>query len=95
MSDTQDLQRLDLPPGQSEVTIFVDPETESKPTTANVDADGHSNVILARLFLDRLGILNHLFRLFGLLSTSYIYIMNPPIAWSEPPSLTIDAPRVV
>ena len=78
---------MPLPSGHSEVTIFVDPETESIPTTAHVDETGHGNVILARLFLGRLGALNHVFRLLGLLSTSSIYVMTAP-------SFSIDAPRV-
>jgi len=57
-----------------------------------MDDAGNSNVILARLFLDRLGALNHVLRLVGLLSTSYVYIMNAPIACSESASLKIDAP---
>lgn len=74
------------------MTIFVDPDTESDPTTEHITAAGKSNVILATLFLDRLGALNHVLRLIGVLSTSYVYIMNAPIAGSESASLTIDAP---
>lgn len=71
---------MELPSGHSEVTIFVDPDTGSNPTTKHMDDAGNSNVILARLFLDRLGALNDVLRRVGLLSTSYVYIMNPPKA---------------
>ena len=74
--DGQSYQSVELPPGQSEVTIYLDPETEAIPTTAHVDDAGHSNVMLARLFLDRLGAQNNVLRLLGLLSTSCIYVMN-------------------
>jgi len=83
---------LELPSGQSEVTIFVDPDTESILTTNHTDAAGNSNLILARLFLDRLGALNHVLRFAGLLSTRSVYIMNAPTPWSESPLSRIVPP---
>ena len=69
-----------LPPRQNDITIFVDPQTESEPTTENTAPNGHSNVMLAKLYLDRLGTLNHVLRYLGQLSTLYITNITP---WSE------------
>ena len=77
-STLEALGALRLQRPQSEVTIFVDPETESKPTTDNVDSDGHSNVLLAKLFLNRLGTINNVLKILGLLSTTCIYLTNIP-----------------
>ncbi len=67
-------------PKRKQVTIFVDAETESKPTIACKDPGGESNVELATLYLDRLGMIPNLFRLFGRLSTLYVMKATP---WSE------------
>lgn len=77
-----DYTRVKLPPRKTEVTLFVDPETESKPTTKNATDDGHSNVMLMKLYLDRLplGALNQILRLLGKLSTLYVLKSKP---WSE------------
>lgn len=65
---------MDLPPKRNQVTIFVDPETKSKPTIARRGADGQNNVELATLNLNRLGAYHQVLRFLGLLST--LYVMN-------------------
>ena len=77
---------MDLPPKRKQVTIFVDPETESKPTIASRGADGQSNVILATLYLNRLGVYHQVLRFLGLLSTLYVINAGP---WSETSSQNI------
>jgi len=64
-------KRVRLPSRQNQVTIFVDSATESKPTT-DITTDGHSNVLLAKLYLDRLSAWNRGFRFLGGLSTLYV-----------------------
>ena len=83
---------ITLPPRQSVVTIFVDPETESNPTISNMDAEGYSNLLLVKLHLDRLGTINRILWFFGFIKT--IYVMNAPLEWSESSSQQIDVPRV-
>ena len=73
LSDLNECQKLDLLKC-NQVTIFVDPETESKVTTASKGENGRSNVILATLYLDRLGAYYQVLRFLGLLST--LYVMN-------------------
>ena len=72
LSDIDRCQKVDLPPNRKQVTIFVDPETESKPTTASKAPDGQSNVVLATLYLNRLGVFHQLLRFLGLLSTLHV-----------------------
>ncbi|MCJ1228604.1 hypothetical protein MMC12_005265 [Toensbergia leucococca] len=76
----EDYKTVQLPPRKKEVTIFVDPETESKPTTARKAQDGHSNVMLAKIYLDRLGAWNQIRRIRGQLSILYVTNIIP---WSE------------
>ena len=71
---------IELPPKHEQVTIFVDPETESEPTTESRREDGQSNVILATLYLIRLGAYHRVLRTLGLLSTLYVLNAAP---WSE------------
>ena len=79
MSDKYRCLEFDLPTGK-QVTIFVDDETESKPTIASKGPRGERNVELATIYLDRLGIIPNLFRFFGQLSTLYVMKTTP---WSE------------
>ena len=83
---------IPLPRRQSIVAIFVDPETESRPTTQNTDDDGYSNLLLTRLHLDRLGTVNRVLRCLGFISG--IYVMNASPQRSESSSLKIDGPRL-
>ena len=80
VSDPRSYQIVKLPPKRTQVTIFVDPETESKPTTENTAPDGQSNVFLMQLYLDRLGAFDQVLRFLGLLSTLYVMNATP---WSE------------
>ena len=43
----------------------------------NATEDGHSNVMLAKLYLDRLGGFTKVLRLLGVLSTLYITNLRP------------------
>ena len=72
LSDKDQCQIVDLPPNRKQVTIFVDPETESKPTIDSRAADGQSNVVLATLYLNRLGAFHQVLRFLGLMSTLYV-----------------------
>ena len=81
---------MQLPPKRKHVTIFVDPETESKPTTKSTGPNGQSNVVLAKLYLDRLGAYHQVLRFLGLLST--LYVMNAA-RWSETSSQVVDSHR--
>lgn len=74
VSDPRSYQIVKLPPKRTQVTIFVDPETESKPTTENTAPDGRSNVLFIQLHLDHLGAFHQVLRSLGLLST--LYVMN-------------------
>ena len=76
--DPRGYQKLKLERRRSDVDIFVNSETESEPTTDGIDSHGHSNVLLARLFLDRLGYVNNFLRHIRLLSMSNIYLTNVP-----------------
>ncbi|KAL9118959.1 MAG: hypothetical protein Q9187_004486 [Circinaria calcarea] len=76
-SEQDEYQKLRLPRRQSSVTIFVDSETKSKPTVDNVTPEGHSNVMLAKLYLDRLGSWAQVLRFLGQLST--VYVKNIPL----------------
>lgn len=69
-------QEMKLPARSKQVTIFVDKETESKLTIESM-SEGQSNVLLARLHLDRLGPYGQIFRFFGLLSTLYVLNARP------------------
>lgn len=80
VSDPGSYQIVKLPPKRTQVTIFVDPETESKPTTENTAPDGQSNIFLIQLYLDRLGAFHQVLRFLGLLSTLYVMNATP---WSE------------
>ena len=73
LSDLNECQKVDLPK-RNQVTIYVDTETESKPTTASKGESGRSNVVLTTLYLDRLGAYSQVLRFLGLLST--LYVMN-------------------
>ena len=73
LSDLNECQKVDLPK-RKQVTIFVDHETESIPTTASKGEGGRSNVVLATLYLDRLGAYGQVLRFLGLLPT--LYVMN-------------------
>ena len=73
LSDLNECQKVDLPKCK-QVTIYVDPETESEPTTASKGESGRSNVVLATLYLDRLGAYGQVLRVLGLLSI--LYVMN-------------------
>lgn len=66
-----DYAKIPLPRRERELTIFVDPETESKVTTEEMTG-GHSNILLAKLYLDRLGIWHQILRCLGQLSTVYV-----------------------
>ena len=85
MSDKDCCLKFDLP-RHKQVNIFVDAETESKPTMASMSAGGECNVFFAAIHLDRLGVIPNLFRSFGLLSTLYVVKTAP---WSETLTQTI------
>jgi len=74
-----DYKSIELPRRKTQVTIFVDPETESVPTTEHASG-GHSNVMLVKLYLDRLGKWNQVLRCLGQLRTLYVSNIEP---WSE------------
>lgn len=76
MSDKDRCLKFDLP-RHKQVNIFVDAETESKPTMASMGAGGECNVFFATIHLDRLGVIPTLYRSFGLLSRLYV------MKWSE------------
>ncbi|KAF6226435.1 hypothetical protein HO133_009301 [Letharia lupina] len=79
-------QKVKLPARSKQVTLFVDEETQSKLTTRSTGRDGQSNVLLAQLYLDRLGPYGQIFRFLGLLSTLYVMNAGP---LSETSSQTI------
>lgn len=74
MPDPNNYTPITLPAREKEVTIYADPQTESKPTIESTTKDGHSNVMLAKFYLHRipLGGLNQIVRFFGGFSTLYI-----------------------
>ena len=63
---------MEFPARSKQVTLFVDGKEESQLTTESVGHDGQSNVMLAQLYLDRLGLSGQIFRFFGMLSTLYV-----------------------
>lgn len=68
---------MQLPPRINEVTIFLDHETESRPTIDAIDEKGHGNVMLAKIHLNKLGFSNTILRFLGQLST--LYVKNPTV----------------
>lgn len=70
----ENYQKVKLPARSKQVSLFVDGETESQLTTRSTGRDGQSNVLLAQLYLDRLGPYGQIFRFLGMLST--LYVMN-------------------
>lgn len=69
----KDYKRIRVPSRTTnEVTIFVDPETESKPTIDVTDRKGHGNVMVAKIHLNKLGFSNSVLRFLGQLSTLYV-----------------------
>ena len=81
--------KFHLSPKDKQVTIFVDAETESKPTTES-RTDGRSNVVLATLNLNRLGAYCQVLRYLGLISTLCVANAAP---WSETSSQSIGGQR--
>ena len=81
-------QKVKLPARSKQVTLFVDEETESKLTIQSTGRDGQSNILLAQLYLDRLGPSGQIFRFLGMLSTLYVKNAGPT---SETSSQTIGA----
>lgn len=73
---------LKLPKRKKEVSLFVDQETETNLKTEGADRRGN-DVFLARLSLDRLGLLDRTFFVLGLLST--LYVSAP---WNDDASIT-------
>lgn len=69
--DEGDYSKIELSKGKKEITLFVNPDKECEPTTADATGE-HSNVLLAKLYLDRLGTTNQILRLLGLLSMLYV-----------------------
>lgn len=65
-------QKMKLPARSKQVTLFIDGKEESQLTTKSAGEDGQSNVMLAQLYLDRLGPSAQIFRFFGMLSTLYV-----------------------
>ena len=76
-------QRVKLPSGLSQVTIFLDSKTVTT-TTNEITTDGDSNVKLAKIYLNKLGFSNSVLRFLGQLSTLYVKKIKP---WSETSSL--------
>ncbi len=79
IADQDSHQKVKIPSKNRLVTIFVDPETESKPTTESAAQDGRSNVVLTQLHLDQLGLYGQILRYAGLLSTCYV-TNAPPLS---------------
>ncbi|MCJ1270841.1 hypothetical protein MMC22_010738 [Lobaria immixta] len=86
--DHKEYERVKLPSGLSQVTIFLDSETVTTPTTKETTPGGDSNVRLAKIYLNRLGFSNSVLRLLGQLSTLYVKKIKP---WSETTSLASPA----
>jgi hypothetical protein len=77
-----DYMKVTLPRWPGCVSVFVDRETESKPSIVNT-ADGETGKnFLGRLYLDHLGAAVKWGRVFGLHRTLYIAKLSPP---EEPP----------
>lgn len=68
---------MKLPARSKQVTLFIDGKKESQLTTESAGDDGQSNVMLAQLYLDRLGLSGQIFRFFGMLSTLYVVNAEP------------------
>ncbi|MCJ1270843.1 hypothetical protein MMC22_010740 [Lobaria immixta] len=68
----KDYERLHVPSRTNEVTIFLDSETETKPTIEAADQKGHGNVMVATIRLNKLGFSNSALRFLGQLSTLYV-----------------------
>jgi hypothetical protein len=75
-SNQGDYTKIDLPSKTKEITLFVDPDTMSEPTT-EITTDGSNTVMLAKLYLNRLGTMNQILRRIGQLSTLYVTKMQP------------------
>jgi len=73
--DSENFQKIPIPPGQDQVTVFVDPDTEQ--VTTNNETNGQSNVMLAKLYLDKLSRMNKILRTCRQLSTLYITNLRP------------------
>ncbi|MCJ1423117.1 hypothetical protein MMC29_000998 [Sticta canariensis] len=74
--DDEDYQIFELPSGLSHVTIFLDSQTQTMPTTEET-TDGDSNVKLAKIHLNKLGFSNSVLRSLGQLSTLYVKKIKP------------------
>lgn len=72
-------EKIKIPAQNRLVTIFVDAETESKPTIHSAAQDGRSNVVLTRLQMDRVGLYGQFLRRVGLLKTCYVR-NAPPVS---------------
>lgn len=79
-SSLAEYQEVKLPSGLSQVTIFLDSQTVTKPTTKEITPDGGSNVKIAKIYLNKLGFSNSVLRHLGRLST--LYVKNIKL-WSE------------
>lgn len=80
--DHKEYESVKLPSGLSQVTIFLDSETATTPTTKETTEDGDSNVRLGKIYLNKLGFSNSVLRFLGQLSTLYVKKVRP---WSETP----------
>ena len=78
---------MKFPARSKQVALFVDEETELGVTTRSTGRNGQSNVLLAQLHLDHLGIGGQIVRFLGMLST--LYVMNGS-SLSKTPSEVID-----
>lgn len=74
-----DYSKIKISSRRKQVTIFVDSETESKPTTESA-TDGQGNVVLTKIYLDHLSKYHRFLRFLGLLTT--LYVLNPA-SWGE------------
>lgn len=81
-SSPEEYESVKLPSGLSQVTIFLDSETATTPTTKETTEDGDSNVRLGKIYLNKLGFSNSVLRFLGQLSTLYVKKVRP---WSETP----------
>ena len=63
---------MKFPARSKQVTLFIDGKEKSQLTTKSEGDDGQSNVMLAQLYLDRLGPFGQIFRFLGMLSTLYV-----------------------
>jgi len=69
-------QKLKLPKGKKTVSLFVDQETETKLKT-DEDKQDSNYVFLAKLSLDRLGLINRALSILGVLSLKTLYVSAP------------------